>query len=75
MLHGANGAGLAGLVMLIAGAGLYITGSGVRLTLLYWLGGPFLCFAGAALLMGAILWRVYYKTSQQRDPTSNRPEG
>jgi hypothetical protein len=72
MLHGANGAGLAGLIILIAGVGLYITGSGDRLSLLYWLGGPFLCFAGAALLMVAMLWRVYYKVSQKGGPTSTR---
>ena len=60
--------GLTGVVMIVAGVALYLTGSVHRLSLLYWLGGPLLCFAGAALFMGSILWPVFYRSADRPEP-------
>jgi hypothetical protein len=54
---------LTGLVMIVAGLGLYLPGSVHRVSLLYWLDGPFLCFAGAALFMGSTWWPVFYRSA------------
>jgi hypothetical protein len=67
--------GLAGLVMIGLGVGLYLRGSVHRLSLLYWLGGPFLCFAGAALFMGAILWPMFYRHHENSQPPASSNAG
>lgn len=60
--------GLAGLLMMALGVSLYLRGSVYRLSLLYWLGGPLLCFAGAALFMGAILCPVFHRHDEHPEP-------
>lgn len=60
--------GLAGFVMMALGVGLYLRGSVDRLSLLYWLGGPLLCFAGAALFMGAILCPIFHRREEHPEP-------
>jgi hypothetical protein len=67
--------GLAGLGMIVVGVGLYLTGSVNRLSTLYWLGGPFLCFAGAALFMGSILWPVFYRSTDKSGPAATSKGG
>ena len=62
--------GLAGLVMIALGVALYLRGSVYRLSLLYWLGGPFLCFGGAALFMGAILWPLFYRSAEKSESSA-----
>jgi hypothetical protein len=44
--------GWLGIVLLLAGAFLYVTASTNRMSWLHWLGGPALWFAGFALLIG-----------------------
>jgi hypothetical protein len=55
MLRCTDGFGLLGFLMLLVGVLLYLNGSAQRLSWLFWLGGPFLWFAGFALLVG---WMV-----------------
>lgn len=70
MLRRSHVVGLVGLIMIVAGVALYLTGSVHRLSLLYWLGGPLLCFAGAALFMGSILWPVFYRSADKASPNA-----
>jgi hypothetical protein len=70
MLRRSHVFGLAGLIMIVVGVGLYLTGSVHKLSTLYWLGGPFLCFAGAALFMGSILWPVFYRSADKSGPAT-----
>ena len=70
MLRRSHVVGLVGLIMIVAGVALYLTGSVHRLSLLYWLGGPLLCFAGAALFMGSILWPVFYRSADKPSPNA-----
>jgi membrane protein CcdC involved in cytochrome C biogenesis len=51
--------GLLGLLLLVTGVCLYLTGSWERTSLVYWLVGPVLWFAGFTMLIGwlALRWR------------------
>lgn len=51
--------GLLGLLLLVTGVWLYLSGSFDQISLVYWLGGPALWFAGFAFLIGwgALRWR------------------
>jgi len=57
MLRRSDAFGLAGMVMLLTGVALFFTGSTTRVSWWYWMGGPFLWFAGFAFLAGWIVWR------------------
>ena len=75
MLRRNHVVGLLGLVMIAAGVGLYLRSSVDRLSLLYWLGGPSLCFAGAALFMGAILWPLFYRSADKSAAAPSKQRG
>ena len=65
--------GLAGLAIFGGGVGLYLRGSADRPSLVYWLGGPFLCFLGAGLFMGAILWPIFYRSAENDATATSKP--
>lgn len=76
MLRRSHLLGLLGLVMIALGVGLYLRGSVDRLSLLYWLGGPSLCFIGAALFMGSILCPLFNRSADKSDvPPTPKPRG
>ena len=50
--------GFAGLVMLVAGAILFLTGSESELTWVYWMTGTCIWFAGFGVFLGWIIWRA-----------------
>ena len=54
----ANVTGILGMLMLLAGAFLYLRGSETRVNWLYWLGGPFLWYVGFSFTMAWGLTRV-----------------
>ena len=60
MMRRTDAFGLSGLLLSVAGVWLYLTGSWERTSLLYWLGGPVLWFAGFVFLIGwlAARWRA-----------------
>ena len=46
-----------GIALSVAGIALYFSGSSNRISLVYWLGGPFLWFTGFAIVVGAVAAR------------------
>jgi hypothetical protein len=57
MLRRSDAFGVLGLIMLVSGLWLYLTGSEERLHWMYWLGGPFLWFLGFAVLVAWLVLR------------------
>lgn len=55
-----------GIALFVAGIALYFTGSSQRISLIYWLGGPFLWFAGFAILVGWMAARFKNSSSSTR---------
>ena len=64
--------GLLGLLMLLAGVSLYLSGSVNRMSWWYWLGGPALWYAGFALLVGWGLVRCF-RMAGGEEPRSRPP--
>jgi uncharacterized membrane protein HdeD (DUF308 family) len=58
--------GFSGLVMLVLGAVLFLTGSEERLSWVYWVVGPFLWFVGFAVFVGWLMWRSYTLPDEHR---------
>ena len=61
MLRRADWFAFLGLALLLAGVALYFTGSSHRISLIYWLGGPMLWFAGFAIVIGSLAARLLPK--------------
>ncbi len=55
MLQRTDGIGFTGVAMLVIGVLLFLTGSGERVNLVYWVLGPLLWFLGFAMVVG---WAV-----------------
>lgn len=58
-----------GIVLLLLGVGLYLRGSSQNISLLYWLGGPLLWFAGFAVLIGSVAER-WFSSAKKNDHSS-----
>ncbi len=58
MLRRTDVIGFAGLVMLVAGAVLFLTGSDSELTWVYWMTGTCIWFVGFGVLLGWLIWRA-----------------
>ncbi len=58
MLQRTDGLGFTGVAMLVIGVLLFLTGSGDRVDLVYWVVGPLLWFLGFAMVVGWAMWRV-----------------
>jgi len=72
MLRRTDGFALLGILLLLAGVLLYLGGSSHRISLIYWLGGPLLWFAGFAVLVG---WLSARLLSGARCTSSSSPKG
>ena len=59
--------GWLGLILLLVGISLYLTGSVERLSWLYWLGGPVLWFTGFTLIVVWVVTR-WLGTSERDHP-------
>lgn len=68
MLRRADGFAFLGLALLLAGVALYFTGSSHRISLIYWLGGPLLWFAGFAVVVGSLAARLLPKLKNTSSP-------
>lgn len=55
MTRQSDACGWLGLILLLVGISLYLTGSVERMSWLYWLGGPVLWFAGFTMV---VVWVV-----------------
>ena len=70
MLRRTDRFALLGLLLLLIGFVLYLRGSAEHISLLYWLGGPVLWFAGFAILIGGL---AAHLLSGTRDKTPSSP--
>ena len=74
MLRRTNKFALLGLFLLLLGFALYLRGSTGHLSLLYWLGGPFLWFAGFAILAGVLATHLLSGANDNHASSPNKPE-
>jgi len=58
MLRRTDAIGFAGLVMLVMGAILFLTGSESELSWVYWMSGTCIWFVGFGVFLGWIIWRA-----------------
>ena len=58
MLRRTDVVGLAGLVMLVGGAILFLTGSERELSWVLWMAGTLIWFAGFGVFLGWMIWRA-----------------
>jgi len=75
MLRRTDAFAFLGIAMLLAGIALYFSGSSNRISLVYWLGGPFLWFAGFALVVGAMAARWLPEVRKSRGSSVSSKTG
>jgi hypothetical protein len=75
MLRRTDAFAFLGIAMLLAGIALYFTGSSNRISLVYWLGGPFLWFAGFALVVGSMAARWLPEVTKNRGSSVSSKAG
>jgi hypothetical protein len=75
MLRRTDAFAFLGIAMLLGGSVLYFTGSSNRISLVYWLGGPLLWFAGFALVVGSMAARWLPQVKETRGSSVSSKSG